>query len=77
MTALRQQVLELVNSAPEEVLQDLIFFMHDKKFRQIEKEQRLEKKRVAFEELKKLCRPIPDLDDDKAKAEYMEEKFGI
>lgn len=76
MTALRQQALDLVQSAPEEVLQELIYFMHDEKFRQIEKEKRLEKKRVAFEKLKSLCKPIPNFDEDKAKAEYMEEKFG-
>lgn len=77
MTALRQQALELVQVAPEEVLQELIYFMQDKKFRQIEKEVRLERKRVAFEELKSLCRPIPDLDEDKAKEEYFKEKFGL
>ena len=77
MTALRQQALDLVQSAPEEVLQELIYFMHDEKFRQIEKEKRLEKKRVAFEKFKSLCKPIPDLDEDKEKAEYFKEKYGL
>ena len=77
MTALRQEVIDLVQSAPEEVLQELIYFMQDKKFRQIEKESRLERKRIAFEELKSLSRPIPDFDEEKAKAEYMEEQFGV
>ena len=77
MTTLRQQALDLVQSAPEEVLQELIYFMHDEKFRQIEKEKRLEKKRVAFEKFKSLCKPIPDLDEDKEKAEYFKEKYGL
>ena len=77
MTALRQQALDLVQSAPEEVLQELIYFMHDEKFRQIEKEKRLEKKRVAFEKFKSLCKPIPDLDEDKEKEEYFKEKYGL
>ena len=77
MIALRQQALEMVQSAPEEVLKELIYFMHDEKFRQIEKEKRFEKKRVAFEELKNLCKHIPDFDENKAKTEYFKEKFGL
>ena len=77
MTALRQQVQELIDTAPEDVLQELIYFMQDEKFRQIKKEVRLERKRIAFEELKSLCRPIPDLDEDKAKEEYFKEKYGV
>ena len=77
MTALRQEALDLVQSAPEEVLQELIYFMHNEKFRQIEKEKRLEKKRIAFEKFKSLCKPIPDLDEDKEKEEYFKEKYGL
>ena len=77
MTALRQQVQELIDTAPEEVLQELIYFMQDEKFRQIKKEIRLERKRIAFEGLKSLCRPIPDLDEDKEKEEYFKEKYGL
>ncbi len=33
-------------------------------------------RRKAFEELEKLCRHIPNLDDDKELAEYREEKYG-
>lgn len=77
MTALRQQMHELIDAVPEEVLQELIYFMHDEKFRQMEKAARLEKKRVAFEELKRLSKPIPDLDEEKAKDEYFKEKYGV
>lgn len=77
MTALRQQMHELIDSVPEEVLQELIYFMRDEKFRQIEKEKRLEKKRIAFEKFKSLCKPIPDLDEDKEKEEYFKEKYGL
>ena len=40
------------------------------------KAERFERKRIAFEKFKSLCKPIPNLDYDKAKDEYMEEKFG-
>lgn len=33
-------------------------------------------KQRAFEELKSLIRPIPDLDEEKELAEYREERFG-
>lgn len=77
MTALRQQVHELIDTAPEEVLQELIYFMQDKKLRQMEKAARLEKKRIAFEKFKSLCKPIPDLDKDKEKEGYFKEKYGV
>lgn len=43
---------------------------------QIDKSKRLEEKRIAFEELKNFSKSVPDLDEDKALSEYMEEKFG-
>lgn len=77
MTALRQQAFEILKTFPDEKLFALIKFMNQEKLKPVEtKEERLERKRIAFEALKKLCKPIPDLDDDKAFDDYMEEKFG-
>lgn len=77
MTALRQQAFEILETFPDEKLVALIKFMNQEKLKTIEtKTARLERKRIAFEELKKLCKPIPDLDYDRALDEYMEEKFG-
>lgn len=77
MTALRQQAFEILETFPDEKLFALIKFMNQEKLKPVEtKTERLERKRIAFEELKKLCKPIPDLDDDKALDDYMEEKFG-
>ena len=77
MTALRQQAFELLETMPEEVLENVIQILKAEKLRQVEKEKRLEKKRIAFEELKSLCRPVLNLDEEKAKAEYFKEKYGL
>ena len=76
MSDLRQQALELLETMPEEVLANLIQFMQAEKLRQINKAKRLEEKRIAFEELKSLSKSVPDLDEDKARSEYWEEKLG-
>lgn len=77
MTALRQQAFEMLEALPEENLFAVIQFMQSANLKSIEsREERLNRKRIAFEELKSLCKPIPDLDYDKALDEYMEEKFG-
>ena len=76
MTALRQQVHEMVDMMPESVLLNLIQLMKEENIKQTEKQQRIERKRIALEELKQLCKPLPNLDYDKALAEYREEKFG-
>ena len=77
MTALRQQAFEMLQSFPDEKLFILIQFMQSENLKSIEsKEERLNRKRVAFEKFKSLCRPIPDFDYDKTLDEYMEEKFG-
>lgn len=77
MNALRQQAFEMLQSFPDEKLFVLIQFMQAENLQSVEsKEERLNRKRIAFEKFKSLCRPIPDLDYDKEKGEYMEEKFG-
>lgn len=77
MTALRQQAFKMLQSFPDEKLFILIQFMQSENLKSIEsKEERLNRKRIAFEKFKSLCRPIPDFDYDKVLDEYMEEKFG-
>ena len=76
MTALRQQAQEMFDSFPDESLTALIQFMQEENLKQAEKKERLERKRIAFEKFKSLCKPLPNLDYDKALDEYMEEKFG-
>lgn len=36
----------------------------------------IEERRAAFARLEKLCRPMPDLNEEKELAEYREEKYG-
>ena len=63
MNALRQQAFEMLQSFPDEKLFVLIQFMQAENLQSVEsKEERLNRKRIAFEKLKSLCRPIPDLD---------------
>ena len=76
MTALRQQAFEMLESVPEENLLEIIQYIQVKNLAAISKAERLERKRLAFEKFKSLCKPIPDLDEEKAKDEYLEEKYG-
>lgn len=76
MTALRQEAFTILQSVPEENLLEIIRYIQARNLATVSKAERIEKKRIALEELRKLCKPIPDLDYDKAKNEYMEEKFG-
>lgn len=76
MTALRQQAFEMLESVPEENLLQIIRFIQAKNLTEISKAERLERKRIAFEKFKSLCKPVADLDEKKAKDEYMEEKYG-
>lgn len=76
MTPLRQEAFQLLESVPEENLFAVIKFLQTENLRRLSKTQRLEEKRVAFEELLSLSKPIPDLDDEKELAQYREEKFS-
>lgn len=77
MTALRQQAFEMLETFPDEKLLALIQFMQAECLKPLEtKAERIERKRLAFEKLQSLCKPLPNLDYDKALAEYREEKFG-
>ena len=46
------------------------------KIKALSKNQRLEEKRVALNELLQLCKPISELDCEKELAQYRREKFG-
>lgn len=58
-----------MESVPEENLFAVIKFLQTENLRRLSKTQRLEEKRVAFEELLRLSKPIPNLDDEKELAQ--------
>ncbi|MBR3746251.1 MAG: hypothetical protein IKP64_08855 [Selenomonadaceae bacterium] len=76
MTPLRQEAFKLLEAVPEESLFAVIKFLQAENLIRLSKTQRLEEKRIAFEELLRLSKPIPELDDEKELAQYREEKFG-
>ena len=76
MTPLRKEAYQLLDTVPEENLFAVIQFLQAERIRQLSREQRLAEKRTAFEELLRLSKPIPDLDEEKELAQYYEEKFG-
>ena len=75
MTPLRKEVYQLLETVPEENLFAVIQFLQTERIRQLSREQRLAEKRTAFEELLRLSKPIPDLDEEKELVQYYEEKF--
>ncbi|MBR2520142.1 MAG: hypothetical protein IKE46_10230 [Selenomonadaceae bacterium] len=75
MTTLRQEAISIVESLPEEKILTLLNFLRElTDFTDTAK--RLAKKKAAFDELETLRREIPDLNYDKALADYRNEKFG-
>lgn len=75
MTALRQEIISIVESLPDEKILTLINFLREIT-EPTEKTSRLLKKKAAFDELETLRRNIPDLDYEKELASYREERFG-
>lgn len=75
MTALRQEAFTILQSVPEENLLEIIQYIQARNLATASKAERLERKRLAFEKFQSLCKPIPDLDYEKSKDEYMAEKF--
>ena len=76
MTPLRKEAYQLLETVPEENLFAVIQFLQTERIKQLSRKQRLAQKQVAFEELLKLSKSSPDLDDEKELAQYREEKFG-
>lgn len=76
MTPLRQEAFQLLESMPEETLFSVIQYLQAEKLKQLSRDQRLEEKRVALDELLQLCKPIPALNCEKELAQYRREKFG-
>lgn len=76
MTPLRKEAYQLLETVPEENLFAVIQFLQAERIRQLSREQRLAEKRTAFEELLRLSKSIPNLDEEKELAQYYEEKFG-
>ena len=76
MTALRQQAYEILEEVPEENLFEVIQYIQSRNLNMLKRAKRIEEKKMALEELKKIIRPVPDLDYKKSLAEYREEKYG-
>lgn len=76
MTALRQQAYEMLEEVPDENLFEVIQYIQNRNLNMLKQSKRIEEKKVALEELKKIIRPVLDLDYKKSLAEYREEKYG-
>ena len=83
MTALKREVIQLVEQMPEEQMPYVIQYIHTLKNKGLSTEQVSESKQpvnskmVAFLELEKMLVPIlPELDYDKELAEARNEKYG-
>ena len=78
MTSMQQTAVNLIQALPEEQVAALVGLMQTMMNRNesvlVESEEM--DSMEAFRELEKLCRPIPNLDDEKELAEWREEKFG-
>ena len=83
MTALKREVIQLVEQMPEEQMPYVIQYIHTLKNKDLSTEQVYESKQpvnskmAAFLELEKMLVPIlPELDYDKELAEARNEKYG-
>lgn len=83
MTALKREVIQLVEQMPEEQMPYVIQYIHTLKNKDLSTEQVSESKQpvnskmLAFLELEKMLVPIlPELDYDKELAEARNEKYG-
>lgn len=78
MTPLRQNALTLLSGVPEEKLALVIEFLRgvaDSPQRHDDAETALSK-RAAFARLERMIKAVPNLDYDKALADYREERYG-
>lgn len=83
MTALKREVIQLVEQMPEEQMPYVIQYIHTLKSKDLRTNQILDSdltvtpKMAAFQELEKMLVPIsPELDYDKELAEARNEKYG-
>ncbi len=75
MTPLRREAFQLLESMPEENLFAVIQYLQTEKFKRLSREQRIQEKRVALDEMLMLSKSVP-VNEKKALAQYCEEKFG-
>lgn len=74
MTALRQDAYALLERIPENKLYFIVEIMRD--IERIYTDGAKREPSSDFQELEKLCRPIPDLDYDKELDDWRREKYG-
>lgn len=83
MTALKREVIQLVEQMPEEQMPYVIQYIHTLKNKDLRADQIMDRelpitpKMAAFQELKKMLIPMSlELDYDKELAEARNEKYG-
>lgn len=83
MTALKREVIQLVEQMPEEQMPYVIQYIHTLKNKDLRAEQIMDRelpvtpKMAAFQELEKMLIPMSlELDYDKELAEARNEKYG-
>lgn len=70
----REVAYSIIDRLSEEELEK--FIAQFRTSSRTEADDDLKERRGSFERLQKLCRYIPDLDENKELAEYREEKYG-
>lgn len=76
MTALQKDAIDLVQRMPEDKLYFIIQIMQGIDGLSYPDRERKKRKQAAFEELEKLRKCVPDLDEKRELEEWREEKFG-
>ena len=74
MTALREDAYAMLDRIPEDKLHFLIDIMRG--IEGLYPRKKNSENSQSFQKLMKLCRPIPDLDEDEELASWRKEKFG-
>lgn len=74
MATIKEDAFALLNRIPEDKLYFLVEIMRG--LDGLYSRERASENSPAFQKLVKLCRPIPDLDEEKELASWREEKFG-
>ncbi|MBQ4396371.1 MAG: UDP-N-acetylenolpyruvoylglucosamine reductase [Clostridia bacterium] len=76
MTALQRDAIDLVQRMPEDKLYFIIQIMQGIDGLSQTDRERKKRKQAAFEELERLRRCVPDLDEERELEEWREEKYG-